>query len=210
MGAAAAVGSDLAGAWARADEEMYEDKRVRRIRRTALPAAPAPAGEEAWSGVEVDDLLRLLTEQLGTDAAFVSRFAGEDRYFRNIVAYFDTPVEPGDMTPLEGTYCRLIVDGVVPGVIPDALEVPVLADLPPHPRPVHPPLPRGAGADERRAALRHGLHVLAAPRFRAGQRAADARVLRALADVVARRVEQRTGGRASVNPQRNSGRRSSR
>ncbi|MEW9267291.1 diguanylate cyclase [Kineococcus endophyticus] len=192
VGAAAADGPDLAGAWARADEEMYEDKRVRKIRRNAVPAAPTPAGDDAWSGVEVDDLLRLLTDQLGTDAAFVSRFTGEDRYFRNIVADFDTPVEPGDMTALEGTYCRLIVDGVVPGVIPDALEVPVLADLP-LTRALS--IRRYLGAPVRtRDGRLYGTVCTFSRRPASGRDgAADARVLQALADVVARRVEEEDG-----------------
>lgn len=47
----------------------------------------------------VDDLLRLITAQLGTEVAFVNTFDGENRRFRNLVSNIDLPIAAGDVTP---------------------------------------------------------------------------------------------------------------
>ncbi len=192
--------------------------RTRRCTRTSASARsgatpsrpPPPAGDDAWSGVEVDDLLRLLTDQLGTDAAFrqpvrrrgplLPQHRGGLRHPRGTGRH-DGP--RGHLLPAHRRRCG-------PGVIPDALEVPVLADL---------PLTRalsirrylGAPVRTRDGRLYGTVCTFSRrPRLRAGRRRG-----RAGAAGAGRRGRPsgRGGGRAHgppVTPQRNSGRRSSR
>jgi EAL domain-containing protein (putative c-di-GMP-specific phosphodiesterase class I) len=67
----------------------------------------------------IEDLLRAARHHLAMDVAFVSEFAGGQRVFRVVDADTETAVVCGGGDPLEETYCQRIVDGVLPGVIPD-------------------------------------------------------------------------------------------
>ncbi|MET0927984.1 MAG: EAL domain-containing protein [Aeromicrobium sp.] len=91
-----------------------------------VPEPVLLAGESS-----VDVLLRLVREQLGMDVAFVTRFEGIHRQFRNV----DTTIDMGDIGPgfvdeREHTFCQYIVDGRIGEVVPDALEVDVVRALP--------------------------------------------------------------------------------
>ncbi len=92
------------------------------------PALPSPDDVDASS---VDVLLKLVREQLGMDVAFVTRFNGARRQFRNIDAVIPTgPVVPGYADELEHTFCQYIVDGRIEQVTPDALLLDPVASLP--------------------------------------------------------------------------------
>lgn len=79
----------------------------------------------------VDALLRLVREQLGMDVAFVARFDGARRQFRNIDADIDMGVVVrGFIDDREHTFCQYIVDERIQPVTPDALALDVVRDLP--------------------------------------------------------------------------------
>ena len=89
------------------------------------------AGEPARAGLtSVEALLETARAQLDMDIAFVSEFVGDQRVMRHITARVPIVTSPGDSEPLDGTYCKQIVDGRLPSVIPDSAANPVAAAMP--------------------------------------------------------------------------------
>ena len=78
----------------------------------------------------VDALLETARAQLDMDIAFVSEFVGDQRVMRHITARVPIVTVPGTSEPLDGTYCKQIVDGRLPSVIPDSAANPVAAAMP--------------------------------------------------------------------------------
>ena len=69
----------------------------------------------------VERTMALAREALGMDVAFVSEFAEERMEFRALegdAASFGW--QEGGGVPLEGTFCKRVVDGTLPNVVPDA------------------------------------------------------------------------------------------
>jgi PAS domain S-box-containing protein len=96
------------------------------------------SGETEGAGGLIGDLLGAARRNLGMDVAFVAEFTGGRRVFRFVDAdeADDGLLVPGEGDPLDATYCKRIVDGVLPEVIPDtsleslALELPGTAAIP--------------------------------------------------------------------------------
>jgi EAL domain-containing protein (putative c-di-GMP-specific phosphodiesterase class I) len=94
-------------------------------------ATTEPPGMPARPGLSsVEALLETARAQLDMDIAFVSEFVGDQRVMRHITARVPIMTSPGDSEPLDGTYCKRIVDGRLPSVIPDSAANPVAAALP--------------------------------------------------------------------------------
>nr|WP_269327764.1 EAL domain-containing protein [Kineosporia mesophila] len=123
----------LMEAWRQADARMYEDKKSngsRRVSRPSQSARPKPAVLPAAHAVQnIDAVLELVKAQLGMEVAFVNRFQGEQRQFRNVVSSIDLPFAAGTIEPSVGTYCRMIADGDLPQVIPDVTAHASVKDL---------------------------------------------------------------------------------
>jgi response regulator RpfG family c-di-GMP phosphodiesterase len=86
----------------------------------------------------INRTMALAREALGMDVAFVSEFAGDRMEFRALegdAASFGW--QEGGGVPLDGTFCKRVVDGSLPNVVPDAkgdervsgLEVTTEADI---------------------------------------------------------------------------------
>ena len=71
------------------------------------------------AGGVIGDLLRAVREHFGMDVAFVSEFTGGQRVFRFVDAGAQDLVVVGAGDPLDSTYCKHIVDGALPAIIPD-------------------------------------------------------------------------------------------
>ncbi|MDB5815396.1 MAG: diguanylate phosphodiesterase [Rhodocyclales bacterium] len=78
----------------------------------------------------IKQVLRAVRVHLGMDVAFVAEFVGDDRVFHQVDAESWTPIYPGDSAPLESGYCRRVVDGRLPRLIPDTMALPAAMDLP--------------------------------------------------------------------------------
>jgi EAL domain-containing protein (putative c-di-GMP-specific phosphodiesterase class I) len=76
--------------------------------------------------------LRSVREHLDMEVAFVSRFEGGRRHFREIDSGFGDfePIQVGDSDPLDQSYCQRVVDGRLPELIPDAAELEEARGLP--------------------------------------------------------------------------------
>ncbi|MFY0409209.1 sensor domain-containing phosphodiesterase [Solicola sp. PLA-1-18] len=86
-------------------------------REDAASTGPAPAPRAG--DARVDALLQLVQEQLGMDAAFVNQFVGDTGHFRNVTSVEPIALRAGSTAPREASYCQLIVDGEIDGVLPD-------------------------------------------------------------------------------------------
>ena len=99
--------------------------------RAPSEATHEPVGESAHGGLtSVDALLETARAQLDMDIAFVSEFVGDQRVMRHITARVPIVTSAGDSEPLDGTYCKQIIDGRLPSVIPDSAANPVAAAMP--------------------------------------------------------------------------------
>jgi EAL domain-containing protein (putative c-di-GMP-specific phosphodiesterase class I) len=101
------------------------------------PALEAPFSELLASRNElsvgtasVDKFLTAVRRHLGMDVAFVSEFRDIDRIFHHVDARAETPVHAGDAIPMEEGYCRHVVEGRLPELIPDTRLVPAALALP--------------------------------------------------------------------------------
>jgi EAL domain-containing protein (putative c-di-GMP-specific phosphodiesterase class I) len=81
----------------------------------------------------VQTILQAVRSHLGMDVAFVSEFVGRVRYFRNVDAKPDgrpSPLNVGDSMLLSDGYCKRVVEGTLPELIPDTAAVPGAMALP--------------------------------------------------------------------------------
>lgn len=91
---------------------------------SAVPDAAAPADI-------VDAALETVRRHLGMEVAYLSEFVGEDSVFRAVSAPgLEALLKPGDSRPLSEVYCLHIIDGRLPGVIPDTRAEPLAMSLP--------------------------------------------------------------------------------
>lgn len=68
----------------------------------------------------IHHFLERVRRELDLDLAFVAEFAGGRRVFRYVEGGSTFGVSPEGSDPLNETYCQRILDGRIPGVIPDA------------------------------------------------------------------------------------------
>lgn len=75
--------------------------------------------------------LEAVRVHLGMQVAYVSEFVGERSYFREVDAPgFEHVVKPGDSMPLDDVYCKHILEGRLPELMPDVLDEPFAASMP--------------------------------------------------------------------------------
>ncbi len=87
----------------------------------------------ASSSVErnVEQILRAVRDHLRMDVAFVSEFGTRDRVFRYVLNEGGRlQLHAGDTMAMESGYCRGVVEGRIPQLIPDTARVPAAACLP--------------------------------------------------------------------------------
>ncbi len=69
----------------------------------------------------VERVLAAAKEELGMEIAFVSEFDEQQMIFRKLVGEAESfGWQEGESIPLDDTYCRLLIEGRLPSVIPDA------------------------------------------------------------------------------------------
>lgn len=78
----------------------------------------------------VEHILTVAREVLGMDVSFVSRFTADEMVFRALDGAAESfGWREGEGMPLDGTYCKLVVGGKLPNVVPDAKGDGRVADL---------------------------------------------------------------------------------
>jgi EAL domain-containing protein (putative c-di-GMP-specific phosphodiesterase class I) len=104
------------------------------VRGTASAAAKLSPGSSALPTFALHSLekaLHTVRSYLGMDVAFVSEFVGDRRFFRHVDTRTSrSPIKVGESSPLDEGYCKKIVDGVLPELIPDTAAVPEALEIP--------------------------------------------------------------------------------
>lgn len=95
--------------------------------RELLPTLGNPSVEVSAA---IDQILHAVRAHLGLDVAFISEFTGDERVFRHVDAAGWSPIQPGDSIPMDVGYCKRVVEGSLPRLIPDTRTEPVAMALP--------------------------------------------------------------------------------
>ena len=78
----------------------------------------------------IESLLSLVRETLQMDVAFVSEFAGDKLLFRALEGDAESfGWREGEGFPLDESYCKRVLDGRLPNVVPDARSEDSTKDL---------------------------------------------------------------------------------
>jgi EAL domain-containing protein (putative c-di-GMP-specific phosphodiesterase class I) len=76
-------------------------------------------------------ILEAVRSHLGMQVAYVSEFVGDRTYFRAVDAPgLEQVIKAGDSMSLDDVYCRHILEGRLPEIIPDTAEVPFAKNIP--------------------------------------------------------------------------------
>jgi len=83
------------------------------------------AGIPDGQGTAIDRALTAVRTHLGMEVAYLSKFDGDSSLFRNVDAPgLEGMIKAGDRMPRDQMYCRHILDGRLPNLIPDTSEEP--------------------------------------------------------------------------------------
>src|SRR5215212_9452411 len=78
----------------------------------------------------IESLLSMVRENLQMDAAFISEFAGDRLVFRALEGEAESfGWREGEGFPLDESYCKRVLDGRLPNVVPDARSEDLTKDL---------------------------------------------------------------------------------
>lgn len=78
----------------------------------------------------IGDVLRIVRKHLRMDVAFVSHFRELDRVLEHVDADGIAPIHVGQSIPLEEGYCKKVVRGELPELIPDTSLLPAAMAIP--------------------------------------------------------------------------------
>lgn len=79
----------------------------------------------------VKRVLESVRAHLGMDVAFISEFLGDYRTFRHVDSQSDAaPIKVGERISLDNGYCKKIIDGLLPELIPNTANVPEALAIP--------------------------------------------------------------------------------
>ncbi|MBB6228420.1 GAF domain-containing protein [Polymorphobacter multimanifer] len=79
----------------------------------------------------IDSFLRAARTHLGLQVAYVSEFCGNDALYRHVDAPgLEALIKPGDRRSLDDVYCRHILSGALPELIPDTAAEPLAVAMP--------------------------------------------------------------------------------
>ena len=93
-----------------------------------ITAAGDTAGAEAGT---VKRALQVIRSHLGMDVAYVSEFVGNTSVFHEVDAPgLEAVIKPGDSMSLDDIYCRHILEGRLPQLMPDTSVEPIAMALP--------------------------------------------------------------------------------
>jgi hypothetical protein len=78
----------------------------------------------------IEHMLRDVREALQMDVAFVSKFAGDQIVFRALEGDAESfGWQEGESFPLDESYCKWVLEGRIPDVVPDARREDATKDL---------------------------------------------------------------------------------
>ena len=154
----------------------------------AVPVTPVD-GDETGT---IDRALAAVREHLDMPIAYLSEFVGETTVFRHVSAPgLEAVIKPGDAKSLDEVYCRYILDGRLPNLIPDTAAIPLARDMP-----ITAAAPIGSHVSvpiHRRDGSVYGMFCCLSPQPNPTLNARDLKVMRMFADLAAEQVQDRLG-----------------
>lgn len=154
------------------------------------PTAPAAATLAHRS-------LEAVRRHLGMDVGYLSEFVGEETVFREVDAPgLEALIKVGDSMPLEQVYCRHILAGRLPELIPDtsansfAAALPITANVPIGAH-VSVPIRRASGEV-------YGMFCFLSAAAQPALNERDLHIVRAFAGMVAEEMQRHSAARASL------------
>lgn len=137
----------------------------------------------------IDRVLRSVRQHLGMEVAYVSQFVGNDSVYRAVDAPgLEGLIKPGDSRSLDDVYCRHILAGRLPELIPDTSAIPLAVAMPitravPIGAHVSVPLTLSDGSI-------YGMFCCLSPTANRSLNARDLQVMRAFADIAAQQIDK--------------------
>jgi EAL domain-containing protein (putative c-di-GMP-specific phosphodiesterase class I) len=137
----------------------------------------------------INGILQSVRRHLGMEVAYVSEFVGNDSVFRAVDAPgLEALIKPGDARSLDDVYCRHILAGRLPELIPDTSQLPLAVSMPitqavPIGAHVSVPLTLSDGSV-------YGMFCCLSPFANSTLNERDLFVIRAFADIVARQIDR--------------------
>src|SRR5919112_4262502 len=78
----------------------------------------------------IEDMLRDVREALRMDVAFISKFDGDQLVFRKLEGDAESfGWQEGESFPIDESYCKRVLDGRIPQMVPDAKREDATKDL---------------------------------------------------------------------------------
>lgn len=136
----------------------------------------------------IDRVLQSVRQHLGMEVAYVSEFVGNDSVYRAVDAPgLEALIKPGDRRSLDDVYCRHILAGRLPELIPDTSAIPLAAAMPitqavPIGAHVSVPLKLSDGSV-------YGMFCCLSPSTNRTLNDRDLQVMRAFADIAAQQID---------------------
>ncbi len=97
------------------------------IQQTILPVAVQDSGTQ----ITIQRALEAVRTHLGMEVAYLSEFVGNDSVFRAVDAPgLEALIKPGDSRSLDDVYCRHILAGRLPELIPDTADQALAMSMP--------------------------------------------------------------------------------
>lgn len=150
----------------------------------AVPPLPSPSSDL------IVGFLRAVRTHLDLQVAYVSQFVGDDSLFRHVDAPgLEDLIKPGDRRSLDDVYCRHILAGRLPELIPDTSAEPLAMAMP-----ITAAVPIGAHVS---VPLRlsdgsvYGMFCCLGPQADHTLNGRDLAMMRSFADLAAREIETR-------------------
>ena len=133
--------------------------------------------------------LEAVRQHLGMEVAYISEFVGNDSVFRVVDAPgLEAMIKPGDSRSLDDVYCRHILAGRLPELIPDTSVLPLAAGMP-----ITRAVPIGSHVS---VPIRledgsvYGMFCCLSPQTNPTLNARDLQVMRAFADIAAGEIRR--------------------
>ncbi|MCD2174905.1 sensor domain-containing phosphodiesterase [Rhizobium sp. C4] len=90
---------------------------------------PTPLSAPVASNINL--ILDTIRTQMNMDVAFLAEFSDAVRIFQGVSSLVENPpIRAGDIHPIGAGYCRKVVEGALPQLIPNTADVPATAEIP--------------------------------------------------------------------------------
>ncbi len=161
----------------------------------------AVTSEQSTNTAIVQRALEAIRQHLDMEVAYVSRFVGNRSVYREVDAPgLEAVIKPGDSHSLDDVYCKHILEGRLPQLIPDTSELAFAMAMP-----ITAAVPIGAHVSVPivlKNGQPYGMFCCLSPRAHPTLNERDLQMMKALADLTAYQIEAELGLSRSMDAKR--------